>query len=808
MSLSACGGGGNDSAPEDHTAPTIANLKVTPSIPIAANALDDVTIQVEFSEAIDQNSFVKAAVLTNNSAIAPTNLINSADITFLAVPPTAVIRPKNLDEGQTYNLLINTELTDLAGNRLKNKKEVNGFLSTANSYKITAHVSDLAVGASLVLDTGAYNRAGKLIPATTITQNGDAVVATGLLTDTPYKITPTTSGGQFCSADYNEGVVTNNVNIEVVCGDVVPRYTAGKQWNDYVLASDTHQECPLGSASAKGYRACLHGGERRMWKVPGATDCSAIATIADDIPFNNQTGAFEWMCEKLPNNDIIVSSTRLKDEARLVDLIHFYSAAQPYWGWAKATVMVTFKNGQNAQSNMARWWGNPVKGAEDLVRNSTANVSNSVWVADNNAVYPVTWALLKPEKTAFAVKRGIRMYLLRTTGRGDAIELGNNFHWLEGDFDIQRGTEPTAGPVAGLWIPGQFNVVRHVDIREGNGPSRGIYVTNDNNYFKDVRVSNSGHAGFYIVGNHNTLRDIALGYNGAAWRNSNPALTNSDRAGLFIEGAYNSVAGINSTGNMGNGVLLSCKNETPITNNSVNMGTLSSNALAGIEIDQSRGCNSNTLIGITSSHNDGEGILLNGKSQVVRHVTTALNNKKGIADGANGANISNALSAFDKDTTAISGVTTAIANQTRGLLEKTDPDIYKGDIWWRHITGLSQGWGGTTHPLSTSPLTADAGACGTTHPYYCARWDWSLTLETGTASNPALNVNTSLDNNGVIINAIEILDDGIGNDDGICDLGETCIIAPNVGSYQGHGQLQDGPTTTGYTLKKYLSNGY
>ena len=63
-------------------------------------------------------------------------------------------------------------------------------------------------------------------------------------------------------------------------------------------------------------------------------------------------------------------------------------------------------------------------------------------------------------------------------------------------------------------------------------------------------------------------------------------------------------------------------------------------------------------------------------------------------------------------------------------------------------------------------------------------------------------------------NATEIAGDNIGNDNGLCENGETCLYTPNIGAYQGHGTLvsagtfTDGDTLTGITLMKYQTNGY
>ena len=60
--------------------------------------------------------------------------------------------------------------------------------------------------------------------------------------------------------------------------------------------------------------------------------------------------------------------------------------------------------------------------------------------------------------------------------------------------------------------------------------------------------------------------------------------------------------------------------------------------------------------------------------------------------------------------------------------------------------------------------------------------------------------------------AVEVMFDGIGDDDTLCESNETCIYSPNAGFYQGHGPLisagafSDG-VITGVTLLKYTNNG-
>ncbi|RME88444.1 MAG: hypothetical protein D6767_10140, partial [Candidatus Hydrogenedentota bacterium] len=62
--------------------------------------------------------------------------------------------------------------------------------------------------------------------------------------------------------------------------------------------------------------------------------------------------------------------------------------------------------------------------------------------------------------------------------------------------------------------------------------------------------------------------------------------------------------------------------------------------------------------------------------------------------------------------------------------------------------------------------------------------------------------------------ATEIMDDNIGNDNGLCESNETCLHNPNIGAYAGHSTLSTytgcsiPSPLTNITLKKYDSNGY
>ena len=62
--------------------------------------------------------------------------------------------------------------------------------------------------------------------------------------------------------------------------------------------------------------------------------------------------------------------------------------------------------------------------------------------------------------------------------------------------------------------------------------------------------------------------------------------------------------------------------------------------------------------------------------------------------------------------------------------------------------------------------------------------------------------------------AVEIPGDLIGNDNGLCESGETCLVTPNIGAYQGHdglvevGAIGEGAALQRITLLGWSENGY
>jgi hypothetical protein len=112
-----------------------------------------------------------------------------------------------------------------------------------------------------------------------------------------------------------------------------------------------------------------------------------------------------------------------------------------------------------------------------------------------------------------------------------------------------------------------------------------------------------------------------------------------------------------------------------------------------------------------------------------------------------------------------------------------------------NVIGQSDGDDAVTHFWTGTPISNDNAGCDV--------------LVSGSVWNGMLNLCSTT----FLMAAREIPNDGIGNDNLLCESDETCQHLPNMGAYQGHNGLVaadpfiDGELT-GITLMRHASNGY
>ena len=131
-------------------------------------------------------------------------------------------------------------------------------------------------------------------------------------------------------------------------------------------------------------------------------------------------------------------------------------------------------------------------------------------------------------------------------------------------------------------------------------------------------------------------------------------------------------------------------------------------------------------------------------------------------------------------------------------------DISSGSLTYASVTdwlgfdNFFRGWGSGNSGSETN--SSNRGKCQLGDP--CSVWDWRLDSADTKVKNykgATLPCPASISGNDTITDssgtytymaqALEIVRDGIGNDNGLCESNEACIYTPNLGSYQGSGDF-------------------
>ena len=397
-------------------------------------------------------------------------------------------------------------------------------------------------------------------------------------------------------------------------------------------------------------------------------------------------------------------------------------------------------------------------------------------------------------------------------------------------------------------------------VTANNNAANGVLLVgaSNNNTLSGVTASNN-NAGVTLANasNNNTLSDVTAGNNGTgivivdgAANNTLSGVTASNNAfGVFLGAASNNMlSGVTASNNSDFGVLVA-----NASNNNTLSAVTAGNNTSGVALSNFSG--NNTLSGVTASNNNTGVILSETSNNRFTGLLEVGNNfgdcsvNGGTLPGLDFACTNNGSS----DATLTLGINLASsfagkvtsgdsqnANDTNGTAAfPLDPAVFD----WTHFDNAYRGWGldGSAFPdqFQRGRWTAGTGRI----------WDWSVSSgDSGNSGSPALRgvlvlptgndtlthiwsgIPGTSDNAGCdamvpgsvwngsacattfLRNALEILADGIGNDNNLCENGETCLHTPNIGSYQGHGNLVSAGTFTngtlsGITLMKFATNG-
>jgi len=598
----------------------------------------------------------------------------------------------------------------------------------------------------------------------------------------------------------------------------------GANWNDYVKGKDwkTATDTPNTPCVAATDTACVHGGELRVVVATGKTSCSGL-TAADDL------GAFDWVCDvDVTTGTARLISARLADGKNLSDLIDFTSP-----GSFKPNKVTVYSDGSAWNETPSTiWWTNPVE-----INNSGGDfiVPSTIYLVTSNPVAAITFYA---DKIALVIEPGVTISVPNTGA--NVITSTNYSHlWLEGNIDASAYNY-------GVYLDTpRFSMLRKLEV--DNGLTGGVVLSSAvNSTLLGVTASNNGTGVLLTNSMGNTLKDVTASNNsvGVTLNGTKNVITgmtasNNNVTGVNLNLAYNNILASVTVSNNATGV-----NLTNSTNNIITGLTASSNSSMGVTLNNP--ASNNTITGMIASNNN-VGVYLNTASNNTIADVTLSNNATGIylrtasnntfngllkigSNSASNCTISGGTNpglvagtcAVNNDSTvtladAFVGKVTSndIANSI-DTLGTADFPLSPATFDWGHFDNSYRGWGkddGITFPSTgqRGRWTTGAGRI----------WDWSLlssdtfnreVLSLPTGDNTMTHTWSDATTTTFLSNAVEILADGIGNDNGLCESGETCRFTPNIGSYQGSGDLVSagtftGGALTGITLMRFATNG-
>ncbi|MCK5616862.1 right-handed parallel beta-helix repeat-containing protein [Candidatus Pacearchaeota archaeon] len=360
-----------------------------------------------------------------------------------------------------------------------------------------------------------------------------------------------------------------------------------------------------------------------------------------------------------------------------------------------------------------------------------------------------------------------RVYAANNTLDGIDIGASSNDNWIRNVIATNNGQR-------GIALSGDR--IRLFNAVAANNVQQSVSVLGKDVIIANVTATNSAYDAFTSYANYGVMKNIAA--------------VNSARAGITVVGDYTAYENIASAQNAWYGVWLS---SASTGNNFTGNLKVGGNDIYDCYVESETA--STSLSDDVSASSAHAGLCLQGSTSTF-----------GTA----------AVGIYPIDSFVGKVMTDDLTNasDTNGLA------TYESITDWTSFDSFYRGWGvdGAAWP---DPSQRDRCTSGN-----CRIWDWRLAIgDTGDGGSPVfLGVNPVPTGNDVIThawldgttttflsNAVEIEGDGFGDDDILCEANEACLYTPNIGAYQGHGNLVwtsfTPGTITGVVLYRYESNG-
>lgn len=731
-----------------------------------------------------------------------------------------------------------------------------GTGSTTTSFSVSGSISGFTAG-SLILQNNAAN---DLTLTATNTYS-----FTGLASGSTYAITiKTNPTGFVCSIANGSGTITANVmNANITCSVITvnPAYTTnGLKWNDYInrdFSKDifSQADTACNTANTGGYRTCVHAGEIRKFDIPSRSTCTGL-TATDNL------SALNWICKtNSATGGVSFYSTGLKKGKYLSDLIDWTNNV-----WQSLTITVKDGTTTHAVSNALKLWTNLI----DVSETATPSTMGTIYLykTNPNAILINT----STNKVSILFKPGT---FFRLGSTNQIIQSHALFNWFEGSivnnvnttgllmnsgFSVARNFKVQsigmAGICAGIELNGNI----------GNNYLEDIVVANTNGCTDNYGILINSASKYNLLNNisiFNILNGAGISVDSTSLQNTFIGVTVSNNTGTGITLGSNDNIGMNLTtaNNSINGI------DTLNSQNSIFANIVAVNNTAGTGFSGAGNFRDPTIQNLASFSNQN-GLNFTGLGYykglgVYKMSNNSISNCNS-ANGYTGISATGGICSFTSPSDLISVVTissisnistfyavpsngssavTDSKNITTGLYHMSSINVTANGNDWINFENFFRSIGklGSVN----FPHSSQIGSCTTT----CNLWDFSLkstdtvlrnanitgggtgcptaaTMFTHTwiaTSQAACNNVIGATFNGttctstILRNSVELINDGVGNDNGLCEANEDCLLTPNIGSYQGHGNLVSSSTlsggcpdvtTQGIKLYQYDTNGY
>ena len=687
----------------------------------------------------------------------------------------------------------------------------------------------------------------------------------------------TQPSGQACTVSDASGTLTGAdvTNITVACLRVIPLYSSnGINWNDYVQGIDISNATDT-ACNAAVDTACIHAGELRLIELTGETSCTGItasdALGAFDWICDDSTGTARVISSGLaPGHglaDLLDFSTPGWKKNSLTvykNSVAIETTTSAEW-WYNP-VLSTATSGGTMDIGIIKIVPTDITGK--LHPDNKVALVAAPGVVINGPGQGLDSNIISATGKDFIWIEGMEI-----NAAGDDVGI----YWDTVRFSVMRDVtirNTLSGLIGaeqkGLYLNASTNNRLSNVTTSHNGVGIALRDASNGNTFSNVSASNNS-GGFSLQSSMNNILTAVtatnningiLLYNFSGNSLSDVSATNNSEKGInFDSSSDNTFSGVTVSNNVSRIYL-----DNTSTNNTL-AGVTASNNTSGIHLYYS---SDNTFSEVTTTNN-GSGINLNDGSGNTFSDVTASNNSGGIRlwysdnnyftgklqvgndtwdcsvtggtnpglvdgtctnNGSSDATLTTGITNTGSFVAKVTSDDTANTSDTNGAAVLTDALSFD----WLSFENAYRTWGVDGNVF---PDTSNRGNLGCRFGYFYANqtdceansgtwigdariWDWSLLttdtvikdiLPRPTGNDTLTHTWSDLSTSIFLRNAIQIQDDGIGNENTLCETNETCLYTPNIGSYQGHGNLisagafTDG-TITSVTLIKYESNGY